>query len=131
MGMPIARADDMVAGIDVHIVLVPAVAPVPTPLPHPFAGRLNGALASSVKANGRMVATVNSTASNSPAHVPTPPGASFQKPPANKGTVLLGSATVKAGGQAVARAGDPVMTCNDPADLPTGSIVAAGTVLVG
>ncbi len=131
MGAPIARADDMVVGVDIHIVLVPAVAPIPTPLPHPFSGRLDGALSPSVKANGRMVATVDSTATNSPSHIPTPPGASFQKPPANKGTVMLGSATVKVGGKAVARAGDSVMTCNDPADMPVGSIIAAGTVMVG
>ena len=60
-----------------------------------------------------------------------PPGVSFQKPPANKGTVMLGSATVKVQGKMVARMGDQVKTCNDPADLPVGQIIAAGTVLVG
>jgi uncharacterized Zn-binding protein involved in type VI secretion len=44
---------------------------------------------------------------------------------------MLGSATVKAGGKMVARAGDTVKTCNDPADAPLGTIIAAGTVLVG
>lgn len=131
MGQPVARADDQVVGVDIHIVLVPTPGPTPTPLPHPFAGRLDGGLATSVKANGRAVAVVGSTASNQPQHIPTPPGTSFQKPPANKGTVSLGSGTVLAGGKQVARAGDTVMTCNDPADAPTGSIIAAGTVLVG
>jgi uncharacterized Zn-binding protein involved in type VI secretion len=131
MGLPIARADDQVVAVDIHIVLVPAVAPVPTPLPHPFVGKLDGGLASNVKANGRMVAVVGSTATNSPAHIPTPPGVSFQKPPANKGTVQLGSATVKAGGKGIARATDMVMTCNDPADVPVGQIIAASTVMVG
>ncbi len=131
MGLPIARADDMVVGVDIHIVLVPAVAPIPTPLPHVFSGKLDGALSTSVKANGRMVATVDSTATNSPSHIPTPPGASFQKPPANKGIVMLASATVKAGGKGIARAADMVKTCNDPADMPTGAIIAAGTVMVG
>jgi uncharacterized Zn-binding protein involved in type VI secretion len=35
------------------------------------------------------------------------------------------------GGKPVARMGDIVETCNDPADMPVGNIVAAGTVLVG
>lgn len=132
MSKPIARQGDQVVATDVHIVMVPtAGGPVPTPLPHPFAGQLDGQLSATVSANGRAVATVDSTASNLPAHLPTPPGVSFQSPPANRGTVMLGSATVTAGGKAVARAGDTVQTCNDPADAPVGQIVAAGTVLVG
>jgi uncharacterized Zn-binding protein involved in type VI secretion len=131
MGAPIARAQDQVVAVDTHIVLVPAAAPIPTPLPHPFAGALDGALVSTVKANGRAVAVVDSTATNQPSHLPAPPGTAFQKPPANQGTVILGSQTVRAGGKPVARAGDPVRTCNDPVDAPVGQIVAAGTVLVG
>jgi len=45
--------------------------------------------------------------------------------------VMLASATVKAGGKGIARAADMVKTCNDPADMPTGAIIAAGTVMVG
>lgn len=131
MGKPIAKQDDTVVAVDTHIVVVPGSPPVPTPLPHPFSGRLDGALATSVQAGGKAVATQDSTATNQPSHVPTPPGASFQKPPANRGTVVLGSATVKVSGKAVARAGDPVRTCNDPVDAPVGRIVAFGTVLVG
>ena len=131
MGAPAARQGDAVMGTDIHIVLVPAVAPVPTPLPHVFAGTLSGGLAASVTIGGKAAATQDSTADNNPPHIATPPGTSFQKPPANRGTVQMGSATVKIGGKPAARAGDPVMTCNDPADLPAGSIVAAGTVFVG
>jgi uncharacterized Zn-binding protein involved in type VI secretion len=131
-GKPIARQNDQVLAVDTHIVMVPAgPSLVPTPLPHPFVGVLDGNLSASVKANGRPVATVDSTATNQPSHIATPPGVSFQKPPANKGTVMLGSQTVTVGGKAVARMGDTVKTCNDPADLPVGTIVAAGTVLVG
>ena len=131
MGKPIARADDQVLATDIHIVLVPAVAPVPTPLPHVFSGKLDGSLSTSVKANGRPVATIGSTATNQPAHIPPPPGVSFQKPPSNRATVMLGSANVLVQGKPAARAGDTALTCNDPADLPIGSIVAAGTVMVG
>ena len=132
MGMPAANGSSMVTAVDTHIVMVPSPGgPVPTPLPHPFSGTINGGLVSTVKIGGQPAAVVNSTASNSPAHIPTPPGTSFQKPPQNQGTVAMGSATVKIGGQAAARNGDPVKTCNDPADAPVGQIVAAGTVMVG
>lgn len=131
MGQPAAGQGDSVMAVDTHIVLVPAVAPVPTPLPHPFSGMLDGGLCATVKVGGKAAATVDSTASNQPPHIPTPPGVSFQKPPANSGTVMLGSATVKIGGKGAARAADTVKTCNDPADMPVGQILAFGTVLVG
>lgn len=133
MGQPAAKEGDKVVGVDIHIVLVPSPGgPVPTPLPHPFSGTLDGALSSDVKIEGKPAATVDSTATNSPSHIPTPPGTSFQKPPADKGTVQMGSQTVKINGKAAARIGDPVKTCNDPADAPVSSIVGApGTVMFG
>jgi uncharacterized Zn-binding protein involved in type VI secretion len=132
MGQPLAKANDQVQAVDTHIVMVPAgPSLVPSPLPHPFMGLLDSGLCTTVKTGGQAVATVDSVAHNTPAHIPTPPGATFQAPPANKGTVFMGSQTVKIGGKAAARANDPVTTCNDPADAPVGSIVAAGTVMVG
>lgn len=132
MGRPAAKQGDRVVGVDTHIVLVPVgPAIVPTPLPHPFAGALDGALSSTTKIQGKAAALLNSTASNQPAHLPTPPGVSFQKPPANRGRVVMGSATVLVDGKPLARAADPVSTCNDPADAPVSQIVAAGTVLIG
>ncbi len=132
MGVPAATANSTVVAVDTHIVLVPTPGgPVPTPLPHPFNGVINGGLVTTVKINGQPAAVVNSTATNTPAHIPTPPGTAFQKPPANRGTVFMGSFSVQIGGQAAARNGDPVTTCNDPADVPVGQIIAAGTVLVG
>lgn len=132
MGVPAANGYSNVVGVDTHIVLVPTPGgSVPTPLPHPFLGRIDGGLVQTVKIGGQPAAVVGSTATNAPAHIPTPPGVSFQKPPANRGTVFQGSATVLIGGKPAARLGDPVTTCNDPADLPVGQIVAAGTVLIG
>jgi uncharacterized Zn-binding protein involved in type VI secretion len=132
MGVPAANGASQVVGVDVHIVLVPTPGgPVPTPLPHPFAGLVDGGLVQTVKLGGQPAAVVGSTSSNSPPHLPTPPGVSFQRPPANRGTIMMGSTTVLVGGKPLARLGDPVITCNDPADLPAGQIVAAGTVLVG
>ncbi len=104
---------------------------VPTPLPHPFSGPLNGGLSSDVKIAGAAAATLDSTADNTPPHIPTPPGTTFQKPPANRATIQLGSATVRFGGKAAARNADTAITCNDPADLPAGMVIAAGAVFVG
>jgi uncharacterized Zn-binding protein involved in type VI secretion len=133
MGQPAAKQGDKIVAVDTHIVMVPAPPgpPVPTPLPHPFAGIIGGGLSNDVKIMGLPAATVDSTADNTPAHLPTPPGTSFQKPPANKAAIKVGSQTVKINGKAAARAGDAATTCNDPTDLPVGTVVAAGTVLIG
>src|SRR6266571_209646 len=132
MGMPLAKANDQVIATDIHIVLVPyGPALVPTPLPHPFAGLIDGGLAPTVKVGGQAAAVVGSTADNQPPHIPTPPGTSFQKPPANKGTIQLGSPTVNINGKMAARNGDTAETCNDPADLPVGQVIAVGTVMIG
>jgi uncharacterized Zn-binding protein involved in type VI secretion len=132
MGQPAAKQGDRVVAVDTHIVMVPkGPALTPTPLPHPFSGTLSGSLSSDVNILGMPAATVDSTAKNTPPHMPTPPGTSFQKPPANKATVVAGSQTVKINGKGAARAGDTAKTCNDPTDAPVGTIIAAGTVLVG
>jgi uncharacterized Zn-binding protein involved in type VI secretion len=132
MGQPAAKANDQVVGVDTHLVMVPAgPSLVPTPLPHPFTGVVDGALCATVTIGGAAAATAGSTATNQPAHVPTPPGTSFVVPPSNRATVQVASATVTFGGQAAARTGDVAMTCNDPADAPVGTVVASGTVRVG
>ena len=131
MGQPAAKQGDQIVATDTHIVIVPGTPPTPTPLPHPFTGIINGGLSSDVNIMGMPAATVNSTADNAPPHIPTPPGASFQKPPANKGTITLGSATVMINGKPAARNGDTAMTCNDPVDMPVGQVVAVGTVFIG
>lgn len=131
MGQPAAKEGDQVVAVDTHIVMVPGAPPVPTPLPHPFTGMLNGNLSSDVKIMGKAAATVDSTADNSPAHIATPPGTTFQKPPANKGTIKMGSATVKINGKKAARNGDIAETCNDPSDMPVGQVIAVGTVMIG
>ncbi len=115
---------------DIHIVMIPAVpSPIPTPLPHPFAGMIDGGLSADVKIMGMPAATVDSTASNTPPHIPQ--GGPFQSPPSNKATIKMGSPTVKINGKMAARNGDMAMTCNDPSDLPSGTVMAVGTVLIG
>jgi uncharacterized Zn-binding protein involved in type VI secretion len=130
MGQPAAKQGDQVVATDTHIVMIPSPGgPVPTPLPHPFAGQLDGSLSGDVNIEGKAAAVQGSTATNTPAHVPQ--GGPFQKPPSNRATVQLGSGTVLINGKPAARNGDKAMTCNDPADLPAGTVVAAGNVLIG
>jgi uncharacterized Zn-binding protein involved in type VI secretion len=130
MGNPAAKKGDQVMATDTHIIMIPSPGgPVPTPLPHPFAGIIDGNLSGDVNIGGMPAATVDSTATNTPSHIPQ--GGPFQKPPSNKATIKVGSGTVKINGKMTARSGDMAMTCNDPADLPAGSVMAAGTVFIG
>lgn len=132
MGQPAAKQGDQITAIDTHIVMVPSgTSTIPTPLPHPFVGIINGNLSSDVNIMGMPAATVDSTADNSPAHIPTPPGTAFQNPPANRGTITVGSSTVKINGKSAARNGDVAETCNDPVDAPVGQVIAVSTVLIG
>ena len=130
MGQPAAKQGDQVMATDTHIIMISTPGgPVPTPLPHPFTGMLDGSLSSDVNVEGKPAAVQGSTATNSPAHVPQ--GGPFQKPPSNRATVQMGSGTVFINGKPAARNGDKAMTCNDPADLPAGTVIAAGTVFIG
>lgn len=130
MGQPAAKQGDQVLASDVHIVMIPAgPSPVPTPLPHPFTGIIDGGLSADVNIMGMAAATVDSTATNTPPHIPQ--GGPFQSPPSNQATVKAGSPTVKINGKMAARNGDTATTCNDPSDLPAGTVLAVGTVLIG
>jgi uncharacterized Zn-binding protein involved in type VI secretion len=80
---------------------------------------------------GLPAAVAGSTATNTPMHIPTPPGISFQLPPKNKAQIVVGSFAVMVNGKMLARSGDTATTCNDPADAPVGTVVAVGTVLAG
>ena len=127
---PGAKQGDQVVGTDTHIVMIPSPGgPVPTPLPSPFAGKITGGCSTNVMIGGMPAATVGSTATNAPPHMPQ--GGPFQVPPTNQGTVTQGSGTVLINNKPAARVGDPVTTCNDPAPAPTSSIVGAGTVMIG
>ncbi|MEV4772600.1 PAAR domain-containing protein [Micromonospora humida] len=130
MGVPAAKLGDKVVGTDTHIIMVPSPAgPVPTPTPMPFAGTIANGCSTDVLIKGKPAAVVGSVAVNAPPHVPT--GGPFQAPPNNQGTIIAGSPLVLINGKPAARHGDKVNTCNDPAPLPAGSIVATGQVLVG
>lgn len=130
MAPPTARLNDPVIATDTHILLVPP-GPVPTPTPLPFSGRLVSELSPDVFVNGLPAAVVGSVAQNMPPHVPLP-GTSFSKPPTNLGRVVTGSPSVQVNNKPLARLGDTVLTCNDPVDLPVGTITAGSMdVLTG
>jgi uncharacterized Zn-binding protein involved in type VI secretion len=123
-----AKQGDRVVATDIHLIQPPG--PVsPVPVPHPFTGIIDGGLSSDVQIDGKPAATMNSTATNTPPHVPI--GGTFVNPPSNRGTIIRGSATVLINNKPAARMGDTAMTCNDPVDLPVGTVVAAGTVDIG
>lgn len=130
MSKPAAKQGDQIVGSDIHIVMIPTPGgPVPTPLPNPFSGQLDSQLSSDVNIDGKPAAVQGSKASNMPPHIPA--GGPFQTPPKDQAEVLMGSATVLINGKPMARMGDPALTCNDPADLPAGQVIAVSTVLVG
>ena len=127
MGMPAAKQGDKVTATDTHMIQPPSGSPAPAKLP--FSGIMDGRLSSNVNIMSLPAATRDSTATNKPPHVP--PGGTFVKPPSNRATIVAGSATVNINGKPAARNGDTAMTCNDPADLPVGKVVATGTVNIG
>jgi uncharacterized Zn-binding protein involved in type VI secretion len=127
---PAAKLGDQVIGTDIHIVMVPSSGgPVPTPRSMPFSGRIMTGCSSDVLIEGKPAAVHGSVAVNLPPHVPT--GGYFQKPPDNRGTVIAINPLVLVNGKPLAKSGDKVLSCNDPALAPTSTLVASGQVLVG
>ncbi|MEV0290702.1 PAAR domain-containing protein [Kribbella sp. NPDC050820] len=122
-----ARAGDRVTALDSHLIQPPGTTP-PVVVPHPFSGIIDGSVSSNVIIGGAGAATVGSTASNTPPHLPQ--GGTFVIPPTNRGQIVQGSATVLVNGKGLARAGDQAQTCDD-LGLITGVVVAVGIVLAG
>ncbi|MEU0283141.1 PAAR domain-containing protein [Streptomyces sp. NPDC088551] len=131
-GAPAAAMGDKVVGVDTHVVMVPSpTGPVETPTALPFNGVITDGCCRTVLIGGKPAATVDSTAVNTPPHLPVPPVGVFKSPPGNKGTVSRGSTSVLIGGKAAARTGDPATTCNEPAVQHTAQVVAVSNVLIG
>lgn len=128
MGQPAAKMGDRITATDLHLIQPPGTAP-PAPVPHPFSGVLDAGLSTTVRIERRPAATVGSTATNTPPHLPQ--GGTFVIPPKNKALVSVGSITVRINGKPAARAGDITLTCNDPVDLPVGTVIATSTVRIG
>ena len=131
MGLPAAKMGDLILATDIHIVLVPTpTGPVPTPTPSPFIGQITLNVSPNVLINGRPAATLGSIAQNMQPHIPI--GGSFMKPPTNMGRIIFCSSNVFINGKPAARNGDIAMTCNDPVDMPVGTVLSLGTnVFIG
>ncbi len=143
MGRPAAKFGDKITALDTHLAQPPGTVP-PVPVLFPFSGTINTNLSPNVQIMGLAAATVGSVAINLPPHLPAPappnpglppnvvlPPWPFVNPPANRGTIQLGSVNVLINGKPAARAGDVALTCNDPVNLPIGTVVATGTVFIG
>lgn len=128
MGQPSAKQGDKITAVDMHLIQPPGPTS-PVIVPHPFNGIIDNGLSADVNIQGLPAATLDSTATNTPPHIPS--GGSFVNPPRNQGRIIKGSVTVFINGKAAARSGDTAQTCNDPADLPVGTVVAVSTVLIG
>ena len=128
MGPPAAKQGDRIVALDMHLILpVPQPAP-PVMVPHPFSGIIDAALSANVTIGGAAAATVNSSATNTPPHLPM--GGTFVNPPNNQGTITSGSSTVTINNKAAARAGDQARTCDDTGRIG-GLVVATGKVFIG
>lgn len=130
MGQPAAKQGDMITATDIHIILIPSPGgPVPTPTPCPFTGTINAGTSPTVNINSMPAAIVGTMATNMPPHIPA--GGPFANPPTNQGQIMTGSPTVMINSTPAARNGDTALTCNDPAPLPVGTVVATSTVMIG
>src|SRR5262249_1722321 len=123
MGMPAAKQGDKVTATDQHMIQRPDGSRVPTPLP--FSGVLDGGLSPDGNLMGLPAAPQDSTATNTPPHVPV--GGPFVNPPSNRATIASGSTTVNINGKPAARNGDTAKTCDELAGGPIGQVVATGT----
>lgn len=130
MGRPAAKQGDEVEAMDTHIVVLEeGGVPVESPMETPFTGIILGDLSEDVMIDGLPAATLGSTAQNDPDHIPE--GGPWLIEPTNTGEIVSGSASVLINGRPAARAGDTALTCNDPAPLPIGTVIAESTVLIG
>jgi uncharacterized Zn-binding protein involved in type VI secretion len=127
MGSPAARQGDRIVALDMHLIQPPGPTS-PVMVPHPFSGIIDGSVSADVTIGGAAAATVGSSASNTPPHIPI--GGAFVNPPTNQGSITAGSATVTINGKAAARAGDQARTCDD-AGMIGGTVVATGKVVIG
>lgn len=131
MGQPAAKKGDTVIGTCTHTVLVPTPSGAfkPQALPHPFTGIIDNGVSADVKIMGQPAAVVGAKASNTPKHIPTPPGTKFQSEPSNQATLNAGSSSIRVNGKALVRNGDSAETCDEM--KAAGTVIAVSTVNVG
>jgi uncharacterized Zn-binding protein involved in type VI secretion len=124
---PVAKKDkDGIEGKCTHAVMPPPPATVPVPTPFSYSAKFGTNLSPDVYAENKNVAFVTSRARMMPPLIPKT--GTFVNPPSNGSEVVMGSSTVYVNGKKIARNGDLAKLCGDPIDLPTGRVVASGTV---
>jgi len=112
MAQPLVQGDKIQGQCPGHQVPNPSSgAPQPSPAPLPFSAPLTDGLSSSVTIGGKAVAVMGSSGMNTPVHVGLHPSDPYATGMPQKGTVVSGSPTVTAGGQAVATSSSTVQMC--------------------
>lgn len=112
--MPAVKHFDPVMGVDIHILIVPMVGPVP--IPHPHVAMIMDpmdyvpVIGSTVNV-GVLPRGTAGTAGKSIPHIPM--GAPFSKPPMNESEIFMGSAMVLADGSPMTFTALPVLSCHD------------------
>ena len=129
MGAPAAVLGDRItATCATHLIPNPASGiPQPGP-PLPFSAPVTVGTCPTVLIAGKPAVTLGAQGMNVPPHVGLHPADPFFAPPMQTGVVMVGSATVLAGGAPVARSGDACTACGVPGATLVGT---ATTVLVG
>jgi len=128
VGAPAAVAGDQIMGLCVgHQIIGPLGVPAPAP-PMPFSAPLTTGLATTVMIVGKPAAVVGSGGMSVPPHVGLHASDPFMIPLQQKGTIVMGSATVFIEGKPAASASSMCTMCIAPAT----SLAATGlTVLIG
>ncbi len=127
MGAPAIVMGDRITGMcPNHLIPGPLGAPTPSP-PLSFSAPITMGTIASVLIGGKPAAVLGSGGLNSPPHVGLHPSDPYLAPPAEKGTILSGSATVLIGGQPAATASSQAQCCITPGTL----VSTSATVLIG
>lgn len=115
MATPLVMGDTIKGQCATHTVPNPnSGAPQPSPAPMPFDAPLTDGLCSSVTIGGKAVAVLGSSGLNTPPHVGLHPTDPKVVATTQKGQILSGSATVTAGGKAIATDSSQTLMCSEP-----------------
>jgi len=123
MAQPLVMGDKIQGQCAIHQVPNPASgAPQPSPAPLPFSAPLLDGLCQTVTIGGKAVAVAGSAGYNTPPHVGLHVSDPFLVPTQQKGSVMSGSATVTAGGKAVATSSSQVSMCSQVPGQPVATV---------
>jgi hypothetical protein len=125
MAQPLVQGDKINGQCPGHQVPNPSSgAPQPSPSPLPFSAPLTDGLCTSVTIGGKAVAVMGSSGTNTPPHVGLHATDPYATAMPQKGTVMSGSPTVTAGGQAVATSSSQVQMCAAVPGSPVATVTS-------